>query len=230
MVVLSFAGCGGDEGSKRPGGALAVGEARLATSDDRPKGLTSVERRNGALEGTPTTDDLKSSAPPAALGSEQSRCTGSAVQAIRANVAAMARPTLCLINAERRARGLGALRSNPQLARAAAAHARDMVRRSYFSHTSRSGQSFLDRIRRRGYIRRASAWTVGENLAWGAGPRSTPRSIVSAWMGSPGHRANILSRRFREIGVGITYGGPVRGDTPPVATYNTAFGARRRGR
>ena len=84
-----------------------------------------------------------------------------------------------------------------------------MERRHYFSHTSRDGSDFVQRIRRTGYFKRASTWFVGENLAWGAGPnRSSPRGIVAAWMNSPPHRQNILNSRFREIGIGVVVGAP----------------------
>jgi uncharacterized protein YkwD len=135
--------------------------------------------------------------------------------------------TRCLLNKKRRQRGLGQLRGNGRLYRAADRHGADMARFDYFSHTSRSGASFLDRIRRTGYLRRARNWSVGENIAWGTGELSTPRSIVRAWMLSPGHRANILSRRFREIGIGISFGAPVQASAHPAATYTTDFGTRR---
>jgi uncharacterized protein YkwD len=134
--------------------------------------------------------------------------------------------TRCLLNQKRRANGLRPLRGNGRLHRAAGRHTVDMARRDYFSHTSISGASFIDRIRRSGYLRRASAWSVGENIAWGTGELSTPRSIVRAWMRSTGHRANILNGRFREIGIGISFGAPVRSSASPAATYTTDFGAR----
>ena len=100
-----------------------------------------------------------------------------------------------------------------------------MVRRDYFAHDSLSGATFVDRIRRTGYLKGRRAWVVGENLAWGSDDRSSPAAIVRAWMKSPGHRTNILQRRFREIGIGLAHGAP---DAPasPAATYATDFGAR----
>jgi uncharacterized protein YkwD len=138
----------------------------------------------------------------------------------------LVRATLCVLNAQRARNGLRPLRLNPQLSSAAQRHAGDMARRNYFSHSSLGGATFVDRIRRAGYLRRARRWTVGENLAWGIGPRSTPRSIMSSWMRSPGHRANVLSASFREIGLGVTADAPVRGGGRPAATYAADFGAR----
>jgi uncharacterized protein YkwD len=83
----------------------------------------------------------------------------------------------------------------------------------------------LDRIRHAHYLEGARGWSLGENLAWGTGDVASPARIVDAWMHSPGHRRNILDRRFREIGIGLAPGAPGRGDG---ATYVTEFGARAR--
>ena len=133
------------------------------------------------------------------------------------------RTTACLLNEERVKRGLHKLRLNGRLSMAAARHARDMVHRHYFSHFSPSGSTFLQRIKRTGYLSRARSWTAGENIAWGMGGRGNPAAIVGAWMRSPGHRANILRGRYREMGLGISRRSP-RGRG---ATYVNTFGARR---
>jgi uncharacterized protein YkwD len=136
------------------------------------------------------------------------------------------RATLCLLNAERSRHGLRPLRANQKLAKAARGHAKDMAKHNYFDHNSRSGATFVDRIRNAGYLAGAHSWTVGENLAWGAGSRATPSAIVQAWMDSPGHRANILNGAYREIGLGVAYDAPVDGGWHPAGTYATDFGAR----
>jgi uncharacterized protein YkwD len=142
------------------------------------------------------------------------------------SIAAVRNSTLCLLNIERERRGLRPLRQNRRLQRAAARHARDMDRRNYFDHDSRGGSTFVDRIKRARYLRGVRSWVVGENLAWGTSTLSTPRSIMRAWMKSPGHRSNILNAKFREIGIGISLGAPVAG-LRNGATYATSFGARR---
>ena len=138
---------------------------------------------------------------------------------------AAAKATVCLINRERARRRIGKLRMNSRLSRAARNHARDMVHRRYFSHSSASGASFLDRIRGAGYFRGASSWAAGENIAWGSGSRATPRAIVRSWMNSPGHKANILKRSFREVGAGLSQGSP-RGGFSRSATFVHDFGRR----
>ena len=66
---------------------------------------------------------------------------------------------------------------------------------------------------------------LGENLAWGTGSFSTPRSAMATWMSSPAHRANVLKRAYREIGVGVVLGVPGAGAAG--ATYTVDFGVRR---
>jgi uncharacterized protein YkwD len=81
-----------------------------------------------------------------------------------------------------------------------------MVARGYFSHDSLAGATFVDRIRKAGYVPARAFPSLGEDLAWGSGPLGTPREIVKSWMNSPGHRANILSRRYSEAGMGVAFG------------------------
>src|SRR5215211_940033 len=148
-------------------------------------------------------------AAPGALATPRA-CKHAGAQPGQVSNRTLARATVCLLNKHRRAHGMRALRVSKRLGRAARGHSAEMAQRDYFSHDSRSGASFLDRIRRAGYLRRARRWSVGENIAWGTGRLSTPRSIVRAWMRSPGHRANILRGGFRHIGIGISFGAPVR--------------------
>jgi uncharacterized protein YkwD len=152
-------------------------------------------------------------------------CEAAGARPSKANGRAVVRATLCLLNAQRARYGLRPLRVDRRLSKAARRHSRDMARNDYFDHTSRSGASFVDRIRKAGYLRGARRWALAENIAWGGGRRATPRSIAGAWMNSPGHRANILSASHREIGIGVARGTPV-GGASSGATYTTDFGAR----
>lgn len=138
----------------------------------------------------------------------------------------LARAAVCLINSRRVARGVPRLRINHRLSRAAKWHTHDMVRRKYFGHVSHRGRDVVDRLYGARYLGGRFSWAVAENLAWGSGSLGTPREIVRAWMKSPGHRRNMLDRRYREIGIGVIANGPVRTDLP-TATYTTTFGVRR---
>jgi uncharacterized protein YkwD len=150
-----------------------------------------------------------------------SACSGADSSPVALGEAGTARVTLCLLNQERASRGLRKLRSDARLRRAADRHARDMVARRYFAHESKSGASFTTRIKRTGWTRSRRSWTVGENIGYGSGSLATPRSMVRGWMHSAGHRANILARQFRLIGVGVANGSPTGGGG---TTYATDFG------
>ena len=130
--------------------------------------------------------------------------------------------TLCLINAERSAHGLRSLKLDAKLNRAARRHSQDMVAGRYFAHDSRSGARFSARIARTGWMSGRGRWSVGENLAWGTGTQAAPRSIVASWMRSADHRHNILSPRFRVIGIGIVRGAPVGAPTAPPTPPTSA--------
>jgi uncharacterized protein YkwD len=138
--------------------------------------------------------------------------------------------TLCLMNAERTARGLGRLQAEPLLGRVATGYARQMVRARFFDHTSPGGSTMLARIKATSYLRDVASWSVGENLAWGTGPLATPRATVRAWMHSPDHRANLLDRDFADVGIGVAVGAPIVLDAGELGgTYVTDFGRRLRG-
>jgi uncharacterized protein YkwD len=164
--------------------------------------------------------------PPAGAAVARS-CPGALTIPSVSSLAQSRSATLCLLNHQRAAHGLAELRSNPRLALAADRHSADMVTRGYFAHDTPSGISLLGRIKRLGgYITPGSAWTIGENIAWGSGSFATPATIVDTWMHSPEHRANILDRAYREIGVGIATGAPAETRGLGAATYTTDFGRR----
>ena len=141
--------------------------------------------------------------------------------------AVLATATVCLVNRERTRRGMRSLRTNARLSQAALSHTEDMVQKRYFEHVSKTGTDVVDRLLSTGYLGRVRSWLVGENLAWGTNSLSTPRQTVVNWMNSPGHRANILKRRFREIGIGVVFHAPSGTSDPVAATYTTTFGYRR---
>jgi uncharacterized protein YkwD len=128
--------------------------------------------------------------------------------------------TLCLLNQQRRAHGLPPLRDNSRLDLASQRHANDMSVHKYFAHGD-----FVGRIKASRYLGGARGWTIGENIAWGSWDYATPAAIVDGWMHSPGHRANILNRQFKEIGLGVARGAPEAGQANG-GTYVTDFGAR----
>jgi uncharacterized protein YkwD len=162
-----------------------------------------------------------------AVSAAVNACPAAALQPHQGNLRAVERTTLCLLNRERRRHGLKRLKASRRLSRSAGRYAAHMARHDFFSHVSPGGSTMTKRIRRSGYLRGARGWSIGENLAWGSGRLATPVEAVEGWMNSPGHRANILSPRFRRIGIGIAAGAPVRmAGISGAATYTTHFGAR----
>jgi uncharacterized protein YkwD len=158
----------------------------------------------------------------------QNGCANTNLKPTRANLEVVRTAVLCLHNRERARHGLPRLRENPLLRRAAERHTDNMVSERFFDHASPSGSTMVERIRRTGYTQRARSWALGENIAWGSGSLATAAQIHRSWMKSPGHRANILQRSFREIGIGIESGLPVRlSAAQSGATYTTDFGFRR---
>jgi uncharacterized protein YkwD len=98
------------------------------------------------------------------------------------------------VNADRAANGLGPLAWNPQLACLATDHSNTMATTGDFSHRDLAAVIRLPEYG--GYA------SLGENIL--VGPNSmTGTDMETAWMNSPGHRANILSPNFDSIGIGI---------------------------
>lgn len=137
------------------------------------------------------------------------------------NVVEVRAATLCLLNQQRAAAGLGALVRNETLESSAQPTAQDMVNRHYFAHVPPEGTSLQDKLA--AFVRGTSRWIIGENLAWGEGGLATPANTMVAWMNSPGHRANILNGEFAESGVGVVPGTPTGS---AGATYANHFGTR----
>ena len=167
-----------------------------------------------------------SQARPASMAAQA--CANTDLKPTRANLELVRAAVLCLHNRERVSRGLPKLKENPKLRRAAERHSDNMVGAAFFDHTSPGGSTMIDRVRRTGYTSRARSWALGENIAWGSGRLATAAQIHRSWMNSAGHRSNILQRSFREIGIGIETGLPVRlSAAQSGATYTTDFGFRR---
>jgi len=104
-----------------------------------------------------------------------------------------------LVNQERTSRGLSPLSFSTELSRVAEDKAKDMYNNNYFSHTSPTYGSPFQMMQSYG-IKYTAA---GENIAKG---QRSPQEVMDDWMNSSGHRANILSTKFNQIGVGYYNG------------------------
>jgi uncharacterized protein YkwD len=133
------------------------------------------------------------------------------------------------INAFRASHGLPRLRVSAGLTRAASGHSAEMARLGYFSHDSANGASFSQRIARAYPSQGYHSWSVGENLVWG-GPAIGAARAFRLWLASPPHRANLLTPRWRELGVGAVHSTSAPGvyGNGPATIVTADFGARNR--
>lgn len=142
-------------------------------------------------------------------------CEGADTSIAEASAAAARASVLCIVNAERVARGLPVLTRDAELELAAQRHTDDMVARDFFAHVAPEGTDPGDRIAAAGY----DWWAYGENIA--AGQR-TPRQVMAGWMKSPGHCRNVLEPGFTELGVGTATAAATI--SPGTGTWTQAFG------
>jgi uncharacterized protein YkwD len=130
------------------------------------------------------------------------------------------------INTLRRQHGLAPLRLNVRLRAAADAHSASMVSRGFFAHESADGTSFWQRVSR--YYPRTRYWSVGENLLWSS-PDIDPAGAFRMWLNSPPHRKNLLTARWREVGLSAVHvnsaPGVYGGNAVTILTAD--FGVRR---
>lgn len=151
-------------------------------------------------------------------------CTNTTITPAPENLELVRTTLLCLHNQIRVQAGLPTLKDNARLRKAAIGHSNDMVADGFFDHTSPNGDTFVDRIIGAGYAKRNDAWTIGENLAWGTGELSTPQAIMNAWMNSAGHKANIVKKAYKEVGIAVRIGVPT--DAGVGVTVTADFGAK----
>jgi uncharacterized protein YkwD len=156
-----------------------------------------------------------------AIATPAGASSGGATQALEQGV-------LANMNALRREHGLAPLRLSAPLSAAARKHSTDMATRGYFSHTSAGGTSFDRRIARFYPMGKRHYWSVGENLLWSSPDVDAARAL-DMWINSPEHRKNMLTARWREVGLSAvhvssapgTYGGR------EVTIVTADFGVRR---
>jgi uncharacterized protein YkwD len=153
-------------------------------------------------------------------------CSGADLSPTEASPRQLERAIACVIERERIRRGRPGVDASTRLASAARVHARDMVTHTYFDHLAPDGTRVADRIRATGYLHGVRAWRVGEVLAWGTGSSGSPRGTVRAWLQSSAHRAVLLDPAFRDVGLAVVPGAPMRGGAAGAATAVAVFGRR----
>ena len=131
------------------------------------------------------------------------------------------------LNRTRAEHGLRPLTRSEPLQGAAVFHSRAMLAGGFFEHESKDGSPFSDRVRRFYPSAGAAEWSVGENLLFTSGTVGAG-AVINAWLNSPGHRRNMLSPAWREVGIGAvktrSAGGVFGGG--PVLVVTMDFGVR----
>lgn len=132
------------------------------------------------------------------------------------------------INSIRSEHGLKPLTFSAKLSAAAAQHTREMGTKGYFEHESYDSSEFWKRIERWYPSKGRRSWSVGENLLYSS-PDVTASEGVELWLNSPQHRANLLSRSWREIGLSAIHfdSAPGEFEDGEVTLVTADFGARR---
>jgi uncharacterized protein YkwD len=134
---------------------------------------------------------------------------------------------LSQLNKIRVQHGLQPVKISARLTASAAQHSREMGADGYFEHNSHDGTAFWKRIGRWYGSNGYGYWSVGENLLWSS-PQVDPVAALRLWMNSPEHRANILTARWREIGISAVHVAAAPGTFKglEVTIITTDFGVR----
>jgi uncharacterized protein YkwD len=210
IVAILAVGVASAVGVAAVGGTSAGANAAKLTG--RPTN-TSIQTRDNAgvpaaapvldapaAAGASPTAGARGAAPGAAGSRAPKPPPPKAKPAVTDEDAAAEAEVVTLVNAERATAGCNPLTVDARLTTAARRHSQDMADRDYFDHTTPDGITFDARITAAGYPWRSA----GENIAKG---QRTPAAVMSSWMNSPGHRANILNCAFKDLGVGLARNG-----------------------
>jgi len=126
-----------------------------------------------------------------------------------------AKEVVTILNAARAKAGCGPLKLNSKLMGAAKTHATNMAEKDFFGHANKDGSKFSKRVKKQGYKYRM----VAENIAAG---QASARQAAYDWLGSPGHRRNILNCKLKDTGVAVAYQAndkPMMGNSKPFYYY-----------
>ncbi|GGD75607.1 CAP domain-containing protein [Paenibacillus nasutitermitis] len=159
-------------------------------------GNGTTDNGSGTGSGTPSTGKPSTGTPSTGTPSTEKPSAGGSTGTDSGDVAqsSYAAEVVKLVNQERAKAGLSSLQSDALLTKVAAAKAKDMYDNNYFDHNSPTYGSPFDMMRSFG----VSYSYAGENIAKG---QRNPQEVMTAWMNSAGHKANILGANFKKIGV-----------------------------
>ena len=192
----------GSTSAGSPSSATAAGDTSQpppapSTAVPSPARTATQTRSTAAKVTAQSVPSTTTAAPPSGAATSSSAAAASTPAT---NASSYEQQVLALTNAERAAVACPALTWNGTLASVARAHSQDMATNNYFDHNSQNGTTPEQRIAAAGYTYTAMA----ENIAAG---QATPADVMASWMGSAGHKANILNCSLTELGVGFATGG-----------------------
>ena len=164
----------------------------------------------------------------AVLGAFAAPTAAPAPQRGSSSLSALESGVLQELNRVRAEHGLQPVHLSARLTAAADQHSAEMAADGYFEHESHDGSAFWKRIARYYAASGYGYWSVGENLLWSS-PDVDPAKALELWMNSPEHRKNILTARWREIGVSAVHVAAAPGAYHglDVTIITTDFGVRR---
>ncbi|MDI5966905.1 CAP domain-containing protein [Streptantibioticus silvisoli] len=175
----------GATGSGTPGGAAGTASAHASPT------------RTTARPSTPVSHRPAATATPAATPAHTATAATLAAAPPGGAAAAQVAQVLTLVNQQRAQAGCRPLTANARLAELAGDFSDEMAARGFFDHTDPDGQTPWNRAAALGITNLG-----GENIAEG---QADARAVMTAWMNSPGHRANILDCDYHTIGIGLHY-------------------------
>lgn len=191
-VPLTTAAGSSPSGSASPEGSLSPSPAPTTASS--PAAATTTAARAA------TTRATKATSAATRASTAGTTAASSATTVTATGVGATEQQVLALTNTQRIAAGCPALVWNDTLAAVARAHSADMAAKNYFDHNNQAGLTPAQRVLAAGY----SYTITAENIAAG---QATAQDVMTSWMNSPGHKANIVNCSLRELGVGFATGG-----------------------
>jgi uncharacterized protein YkwD len=175
----------------------------------------------GALVLASTAGAKAADDPYAALVAPSGTC-GPAADQLGIDAATAPLAMQCLTNYARAQQGLAPLQLNATLNAAGQTKLKSNISCAEFSHTP-CGQPF-DTVFS-SYVQGATSYQIGENIAWGTGSYGTPRQTMNGWVHSAGHRENILTAAYAELGVGYLPGQTFQG-YDGATLWSQEFGLR----
>jgi uncharacterized protein YkwD len=155
-------------------------------------------------------------------GGGQSDCAHAGDPIREVSMPQLRKAFLCLLNKERSRHARSRLALSKKLGKAAQVHTDTMVATNCLSHSCPGEPDLEGRIRKSGYLKGAHRWQYAENTGCGL----SAESMVANWMASTFHRINILGKKFRDIGIGLSHRRVPKRCKAGYGTFTTVFAYR----